>query len=160
MRKAALFLVFTILFAGCGYKVKKVSAYPVSFKTFSLKDPFLLRFKDEIFKNVREKVFQTGFAESDKPSSNTLQIFLYVENVRERTVQSGSDNRTTVSELFYNLKLKVKKGKKEYNFSDTVKVYDKFPVESDNFVDRRKEIAQNLSDQISLKVNAWLLSII
>lgn len=158
MKKFLLIAVFTIFSLSCGYKVKTYPHYTFFLKSFELKDPFLLQFKKEIEWVFKDKMFETGLKETKNGNSDFI-VSIAVEHYKTFTVQSGSDNRQTAKEMRYRLECLIKFKDKLYDFKDTIKLYPKFPVKSDYFVDERKELGKDLAEQIALRVNSWITKI-
>ncbi len=159
MKKFLLIAVFTIFSLSCGYKVKTYPHYTFYLKSFEFKDPFLLQFKKDIEWFIKDKLFETGFLKTKNESSDFI-VSIVVEHYKTFTVQSGSDNRQTAKEMVFKVKCLIKFKNKPYKFKDTIKLYPKFPVKSEYFVDERKELAIDLAEQIALRVNAWITKII
>lgn len=155
MKRFVLIAVFTILSLSCGYRVQTYPHYTFFLKSFTLKDPFLLEFKKDIEWNIKDKLFERGFRETGDLEGDFV-ISITVEHYKTFTVQSGKDNRQTAEELRYRLSSVIKYKGKCYRFKDTVKLYRKFPVDSQSFVDSRNKTASVLAEQIALRINAWL----
>ncbi len=156
MKRIFLLFVFTIFLFSCGYKVKTFADKSFAIKSFKFHDSFLFEFKKDIEWSIEESLQDAGFVKSSEPD---FEIFVSLENIKSRTIQSGQDNRQTAKEIVYLLKAEIRKGENSKTFSDKIKVYQKFPVSSEYFVDKRKEIAKDLSNQIALRMEAWLSSL-
>ena len=159
MRKLVLLIVLTIFTLSCGYKVKTYPHYTFFVGAFDFRDPMLLEFKKEIEWIVKDGLYSLGFEDGSMENSD-LVILLKVEHFKTITVQSGSDNRQTAKELRYRLNCTFKHNGKIYKFKDNIKLYQKFPVNSENFVDARKELATQLGEEIALRVNSWVTKVI
>lgn len=158
MKKFLLIAVFTIFSFSCGYKVKTYPHYTFFLKTFEFKDPFLLQFKKEIEWGIKDKLFETGLRETEEGKSNYI-FSIKIEHFKTYTIQSGSDNRQTAKELRYRLECSIQFKGKSYYFKDIIKLYPKFPVKSQYFIDKRKELAKELAEQIAIRVNSWITKI-
>ncbi len=159
MKRLFFLIVFTIFSISCGYKVKTYPQLAFSLKSFDFKDPFLLEFKKDIEWRLKDKLYSSGFFESHS-SNPELLIFIEVAHNKTFTVQSGSDNRQTARELNYVLKCSIVYKGRTNSFKDRIKIYEKFPVQSEYFLDKRKELAKQLGDEIALRLNSWITKII
>ncbi|BBB33096.1 hypothetical protein TTHT_1608 [Thermotomaculum hydrothermale] len=158
MKKLLIIFVLTILFISCGYKVNTYPQHTFILKAFNFNDPLLLQFKKDIEWKIKDNLYLSGYTES-KDANPDFQVYLNVNNFKSFTVQSGSDNRQTAKELRYKVECTFIRNGKTFVFKDTIKLYQKFPVKSKYFVDKRKELAGQLAEEIALRVNSWITKI-
>ncbi len=150
-----LLFVFTIFILSCGYKVRSEGSLVFNLTEFRLNDPLFIEYRKDMEWNIVENLKNEGLIVDEEKG---CPLIIEIKRIRERTIQSGSDNRQTAKELSFLIKSRFTlKGKAVY-FKSVVKIYKKFPVDSTFFIDERKELAEELAQKVSLKVGAWLLN--
>lgn len=157
MIRNTLILLTWLLVTGCGYKVvdhPELTVYltPVDNRT---RQPMMGAILDEA---LRQRFMEAGLKLVLTAGEADLTVNCRLDHQETRTVQSGSDNRVTLSRDRVRLQVRILGESRDQTSSRVFSLLRRFPVDSGYYMDDRVREERELAHRMALQVWAWLSS--
>ncbi len=155
MKRNALILLTWLLVAGCGYKVvsrPSLSVYlaPVDNRT---EQPMMGAILDEA---LRQRFIESGVTLVSTEGEADVSVRVRLDHQDTRAIQSGSDNRVTVSRDRIRLQAHLLGTDRDQQADRVFSLLRRFPVDSSTYVDDRQQEERELAHRMALQVWAWV----
>lgn len=153
MKKITLFLLFLTM--SCGYHIQKNSPCKVYVKRIDNLTS-LAGFDFFISKNLDEYIYSylSGKAKNGEGACAIIELKINAE--RARSIQSGSDNRSTVENRIVVLTAAITKGKDVKTYTQNFSMLNRYPTNSELYVDDTKQLMEELSKKMAFQVVSWI----
>jgi len=150
-----LVIILLALTVSCGYRIMENSPCKVYVKTIENKTA-LAGFSSTLSENLDDYIYSYLGGKAKTSETACAVVSLTITAERAKSIQSGTDNRSTVENRTVTLTAIITKDKKTKKYTQNFILLNKYPTNSQLFVDDTKRIINNVSKKMAFQVTSWI----